>query len=409
MIGSGASRPPFPVTLDNWQTAGQLDWTFQHMAEIFPTVPISRGERPAARIPSRSFDPGSLPVVCSDGRTADVDHVIANTNTDGWMVVHDHPQLGPGVLVERYPGGMEPSTLHLLMSVTKSIVGTVIGSLVSHGVLDTEAQITHYIPAFHESGYAGATLRHLLDMRSGIKFSEEYLDPWAEVRVLEQSFGWAPRLSPDVPHGLRAFLLSLRQEKPHGGPFDYRSCETDVLGWVAEAATGRRFADLASELVWSRIGAEFDANIGVDAEGSGMYDGGMSAALGDLARFGLMILRSGISLTDHQVLPAWWVNDSFLGGHDSVRAFAESPGDNRMPGGLYRNQFWIPDACRPVLLCLGIHGQMIYVNRGARVVAVKLSSWPTPQDAWRLFSTLSAFDAIAAEVSGWTGGWAAVS
>ena len=111
-----------------------------------------------------------------------------------------------------------------------------------------------------------------------------------------------------------------------------------------------------------------------------MFDGGMSATLGDLARFGLMILRNGTSLTGEQVVPSWWIDDSFAGGPDSVRAFADSPGDNRMPGGLYRNQFWIPDAQRPVLLCLGIHGQMIYVNREAGVVAAKLSSWPTPAE-----------------------------
>ena len=75
-----------------------------------------------------------------------------------------------------------------------------------------------------------------------------------------------------------------------------------------------------------------------------MFDGGMSATLGDLARFGLMILRNGTSLTGDQVVPSWWIEDSFTGGPDSVRAFADSPGDNRMPGGFYRNQFWIPDA-----------------------------------------------------------------
>ena len=163
-------------------------------------------------------------------------------------------------------------------------------------------------------------------MRSGIHFSEDYLNPLAEVRVLEQAFGWAPKLLPDVPGTLRDFLVGLRQDGPHGGAFDYRSCETDVLGWVIEAATGRRFAEVAADLVWSRIGAEFDANIGVDSEGSGMFDGGMSATLGDLARFGLMILRNGTSLTGDQVVPSWWVDDSFAGGADSLRAFADSPG-----------------------------------------------------------------------------------
>ena len=400
MIGSGPARPPFPVTLDNWQSAGQLTWTFQHMAEIFPTTPISRGPGPAPGLPRIAYEPDGLPVHTPDGAVLSVHGVIAATDTDGWLVLHEHPTRGAQILVERYPAGMEPATLHLLMSVTKSVVGTVVGALVSRGVIETDAPLTHYVPALHETGYAGATVRHLLDMRSGIVFSEDYLDPLADVRVLEQAFGWAPRLSADVPTTLRGFLLSLRQAGPHGGPFDYRSCETDVLGWVIEAAAGRRFADVAAELVWSRLGAEFDANIGVDAEGSAMYDGGMSAALGDLARFGLMILRSGTSLTGEQILPAWWIEDSFTGGPDSIQAFAASPGDNRMPGGCYRNQFWIPDAARPVLLCLGIHGQMIYVNRRAGVVAAKLSSWPTPQDAWKLFSTVAAFDAISADVAG---------
>jgi CubicO group peptidase (beta-lactamase class C family) len=399
MIGSGSARPPFPVTLDNWQSEGQLKWTFQHMAEIFPTAVISRGADPAPRLPRIAYEPDALPVRTPDGDTRSVHSVMAGTDTDGWLVIHDHPSSGAQALVERYPDQMAPATLHLLMSVSKSVVGITLGALVAQGVIATEALVSDYVPELYESGYAGATVRNLLDMRSGIHFSEDYLDPMAEVRVLEQSFGWAPRRSPDVPATLRGFLRGLRQERPHGGAFDYRSCETDVLGWVIEAATGRRFAEVAAELVWSRIGAEFDANIGIDAEGSAMFDGGMSATLGDLARFGMMILRDGTSLTGAQVVPQWWIDDSFIGGYDSVQAFADSPGDNRMPGGFYRNQFWIPDARRPVLLCLGIHGQMIYVNREARVVAAKLSSWPTPQNAWKLFSTVAAFDAISADLT----------
>jgi CubicO group peptidase (beta-lactamase class C family) len=389
MIGSAASRPPFPVTLDNWQSAAQLGWTFQHMAEIFPTAVIGRGAAPAAHLRSAPEPLGRVPVVLPNGAKLSVDDVMRSTETDGWMVVHED-----AVLTEQYREPMEPSTRHLLMSVSKSIVGTVVGALLSDRVLEVEATVDYYVPELATSGYAGATLRHLLDMRSGIRFSEDYLDPGADVRVLEQAFGWAPRRSPDVPGTLRLFLLSLSRQGPHGGPFEYRSCETDVLGWVCEAATRRPFPELASELVWSRLGAEFDADIGVDAEGSGMFDGGISASLGDLARFGLMILNNGTSRTGREVVPEAWIEDCFAGGPDSREAFAASPGDNRMPGGMYRNQFWIPHPHGLVLLCLGIHGQMIYVNRAARTVAVKLSSWPTPQDAWKLFSTLAAFDAI---------------
>ena len=199
------------------------------------------------------------------------------TETDGWMVVHE------GELVaEQYAGAMEPDTLHLLMSVSKSVVGILVGALAGQGVLNVDEQVTAYVPELERSGYRGATVRHLLDMRSGIEFSEDYLDPDSGVRQLEQAVGWAPRRSLHVPLALRGFLLTLRQAREHGGHYEYRSCETDVLGWVCEAAAGQRFPELAGELIWSRLGADFDANIGIDSEGAGLFDGGISTALCDL-------------------------------------------------------------------------------------------------------------------------------
>lgn len=322
-----------------------------------------------------------------------VGDIMAMTATDGWMFTHRGV-----VLREEYSDGMAAHSPHLLMSVSKSLVGSVAGSLAASGLLNVDSPAMAYVPALGASGYAGATVRHLLDMRSGIAFSEDYMDSDADVRVLEQAISWAPRRNPDVPGTLFDFLLSLKQKSPHGGPFEYRSCESDVLGWVCEAAAGVRMPALMSELLWSRLGAEFDANIGVDSVGTGMFDGGISVALRDLVRFGAMILREGTSLTGVQVLPPAWIADTFDGDTDSRHAFAASPRDNLMPGGMYRNQCWFPSADPDVLLCLGIHGQMLYVNRRAEVVAAKLSSWASPQDAARLFATLDAFDAVAREL-----------
>ena len=167
-----------------------------------------------------------------------------------------------------------------------------------------------------------------------------------------------------------------------------------MLGWVLEGASGIRMSDLMSELLWSRIGAEWDATIGVDSAGAGMFDGGISTALRDLLRYGVLMVREGVSLTGAQVLPASWVADSFAGGPDSREAFAASESATLMPGGMYRNQFWAPSADPDVLVALGIHGQMVYLNRRTQVVAAKFSSWSTPQDAGKLFSTLAAFDAV---------------
>ncbi|HEX3284000.1 MAG TPA: serine hydrolase [Mycobacterium sp.] len=393
MIGGDAGRPPSSVTLDNWQTAPLLAWSFQHIADLFPTATISRGSGPVADLPTHPSPLGDVRVALQDGSASVVGDIMDATDTDGWMVLHEGR-----VLVEEYPRGMSADARHLLMSVSKSFVGVLAGILASAGTLRLDQPLSNYVPELAATGYAGASARHLLDMRSGIAFSEDYLDPRAGVRLLEQAIGWAPRVDPDVPGTLYDFLLTLRQKSPHGGPFEYRSAETDVLGWVCEAAAGVRMPELMSQLLWARLGAEFDANIGVDSAGAGMFDGGISATLRDLARFGSMILRDGTSLTGQQVVPATWIHDTVTGAADSRDAFAAGPVDNGMPGGMYRNQFWIPYPSGAVLLSLGIHGQMIYVNRPARVVAVKLSSWPLPQDAWKLFSTLRAFDAVAAQL-----------
>ena len=394
MIGENASRPVSGVTLDNWQTAPQLSWSFQHIEDLFPTAAISRGSGPEYPLEARLQPLTGLRVELPDGSESTVAKVMAATHTDGWLVTR-----GGVLLAEEYPDGMAPGTRHLLMSVSKSLVGMVVGALAADGTLALDRPVSAYVPELEESGYAGATIRHLLDMRSGIAFSEDYLDSGAGVRLLEQAIGWAPRRHPDVPGTMYDFLLTLRQKGPHGGRFEYRSCETDVLGWVCEAAAGTRMPELMSQRLWSRLGAERDAAIAVDAVGTGMFDGGICATLRDLARFGLTVLAEGTSPAGEQVVPAAWIADIVTGGPDSRAAFADCPVDNGMPGGMYRNQFWIPYPDSSVLLCLGIHGQMIYINLTAQLVAVKLSSWPLPQDAWKYFATIRAFDAIAS----WSG------
>jgi CubicO group peptidase (beta-lactamase class C family) len=389
VLGEQAGRPRPDVTLDTWQTAPLLHRSFQHVEELFPTAVISRGSGPVAELSAAPEPVAEIMVAHPDGTSSTVAEIMAATNTDGWIVT----QQGR-VLAEQYPHRMAPETRHLLTSVSKSFVGIVAGSLIASGELDPAEPLCAYVPDLGGGGYAEATARHLLDMRSGIDFSEDYLDPTAEVRVLEQVIGWAPRQRPMVPRTMRDFLLTLRQKAPHGGPFEYRSCETDVLGWVCEAAAKTRIPELMSHLLWSRLGAEHDAVIAVDSAGSGMYDGGICATMRDLVRFGTMLASRGLSPLGERVVPDWWVEDTLRGGPDSRDAFAASPTETLMPGGMYRNQFWLPYPDQDVLLCLGIHGQMLYVHLGTGVVAAKLSCWPEPQHAGKLFATLRAFDTI---------------
>ena len=198
--------------------------------------------------------------------------VIAETWTDAVVVLHDGQ-----IVLEQYFSGMTQETPHLLMSVTKSVVGCIAGILVEQGLLDPDNQVSAYVPEIIGSGYEGATVRHLLNMRTGVAFREEYTDIDAEVRVMERYMGWRPGEDHNEARGMYFYLTKLGTDTDHGGPFVYRSADTDMLGWVCERASGARMADLISLLIWQPMRAEFDAEITCDGVGSAIHDGGMSA------------------------------------------------------------------------------------------------------------------------------------
>jgi len=391
------STVPAGISLDTWLSAPHAHWSLQHVEDFVPTALISRGTGPAVALPAAKAPIAEIPLTGVDGAPTTVGAVIAGTATDGWAVAH-----GGAIVAEEYLDGFGARTRHLLFSVSKSLVAAVVGALHGAGAIELDAPVTKYVPALSNCGYAGATVRHLLDMRSGIAFSDNYLHPTAEIHVLDQAMGWAPRSRPDVPATLRDFLLTLRRKSAHGGAFEYRSCETDVLGWICEVAGAQRMPELMSEVLWSRIGAQCDATIGVDSDGTGFFDGGISACLTDMIRFGSLFLRDGVSLTGRQVVPASWIADTLDGGPDSRQAFATGPDDNQMPGGMYRNQVWFPYPGSNVVLCQGMCGQIIYVNRAADVIAAKVSTQPDSADPQMLFDTLRAFDAVALELAGIT-------
>jgi CubicO group peptidase (beta-lactamase class C family) len=381
------------VTLANWQDPPHQRWAFQHVREIVPSQSILRGHGPASPLPLALTPVGHVSLERLDGSTATVDEVIQETFTDAWLVLHDGR-----ILEETYLGEMTAKTPHLLMSVSKSLVGCVAGVLIDRGLLDPDALVTTYVPEVSTSGYAGATVRNLLDMRTGAAFREAYTDPDAEVRVMERSMGWRPFLNGD-PIGAYAYLATLGSAGPHGDAFTYRSADTDMLGWVCERASGVRMADLVSRHIWEPMGAEADAEIACDMVGSAIHDGGISAVARDLARFGQMLLDGGRA-QGRQIVPQPWLDDAFSPDADVLDAFARSENHLFLPGGWYRSQFWfLPGLRGDLLVCLGIHGQMICVDRTSGTVCVKLSSWPDAQNAGYLIDTLRAFGALSRQLT----------
>ncbi len=389
------------VTLANWQDPPYNRWSFQHLRELIPTQRISRGHGPRGTYAHHGAV-GLLDGVTVhrlEGETSTFAEVIAETWTDALVVLHDGQ-----IVMERYFNGMTEETPHLLMSVTKSVVGCIAGILVEQGLLNPDELASSYVPEIAGSGYDGATVRQLLNMRTGVRFREEYTNPDAEVRVMERYMGWRPgEDNDDLPPGTYFYLTKLGTDTDHGGRFVYRSADTDMLGWVCERAAGARMADLISLLIWQPMSAEFDAEITCDCAGSAIHDGGMSARVRDVARFGQLVLGDGY-LGETAVVPERWLRETRALDPDIRNAFAASDSEPIFTGGWYRNQFWfVPGPLGDLQLSLGIHGQMVLIDRATRTVSVKMSSWPTAQDSTALIDTIRAFVAAGRHLAGLAG------
>jgi CubicO group peptidase (beta-lactamase class C family) len=392
-----------PVTARNWQDPPVNRWAFWHVGDILPTYRVSRGDSQARPLPDSAGDRDgvpAVPVTRADGSAGTVADVMADTFTDAYLVLQD------GALVTEWYGPLGAQDRpHALMSVTKSIVGCVAAVLIDRGLLDPDREITAYVPELAASGYAGALVRQVYDMRSGVRFLEEYANPQSDIRRLDEWIGWTPGGDHDESRGLYRFLATLQAEAPHGERFLYRSVESDVLGWVCERAAGRPMAELMSELIWAPMGAGHDALLLHDGLGTAVHDGGLSATARDVARFGQMLLDGGL-IPDgtggtRRVVPPQWLRRAWAVDADARTVFAASPAEWAFPGGWYRHQFWFrPGDYGDVLLCLGIHGQMLHVSRRTNTVCVKFSTWPDAQNPAYLEDTLRAFDALGGFLAG---------
>jgi len=373
MVGAPPYSPDRLVSLANWQDPPFNRWGFQHVRDLIPTARIARSEARAWALPRAERNLDGLKLHLGRRRLG-LQRFLDETYTDGLLVLHRGR-----VVTERYANGMEPSTAHLLMSVSKSVTSAVCGVLVGRGELSPDDLLTTHIPELAGTSWDGCTVRHLLDMRAGTRFNEDYEDLSADVRIYEQIYQWRPKTRRHLPDDITAYFPTLRNKGKHGGPFDYRSVLTDVLGWVLERAAGARLPDLMSRALWQPMGAEFDAEITVDARGNAMADGGVSCTLRDLARFG-QLLANGGRRGGAQVVPRAWIRDTLTPEADSIEAFAPTAEAREMTGeSYYRNQFWVVDGPAGIYMGSGINGQTVFVHGSAKVVIAKLSTWPV---AW---------------------------
>ncbi|NTT86069.1 serine hydrolase domain-containing protein [Tabrizicola fusiformis] len=358
---------PAGLDLSNWDRAPFNRWSYQHLAEIVPVAPIACAATPLPlpEAPAQAaLDQVNLPLPGNSTAA----RLLAGSWTDGLIALHRGQ-----VVCSHYENGLRPDTPHLTQSVSKSVVGAVAGVLHGAGDLDLNRSVAAYVPDFAGSAYAAVTIRQLLDMTSGVDFPEDAPDPASGIGLMDIAVGWKPAPpGTSAPRSLRTLIRSLRhQTRPHGAEFEYRSMETEVLGFCLEAAASAPLPQLVSDLIWQPMGAAHPASFGLDPEGATIADGALSATLPDLARFGLIFAQEGAA-NGRQIVPADWVAQTRQG--DASRFPARYRADR--PNGAYRNQFWIEDTARPVTLALGVYGQMIFIDPARDFVGVKLSTWP---------------------------------
>lgn len=357
--------------------------TFQRVRELVPTAQVRRSSTPAPW--SRALqDLGSVEIEI-DGRRETVDQFLAASFTDGFCVVHRGK-----IVAEHYNNGMSEHTLHLVQSVSKSVTATALGILAARGQVRVDVPVTHYLPELAATAYRGATVQQVLDMTSGVQWDETYTAPDSHCAQMDVACGWKTTSDPTWPKSMWELLLTLRESRgPHGADFSYRSIETDVLGFVLERATGVRLAALVSNELWAPMGAEEDACYTVDPTGFACACGGFNATLRDLARFASLYVLGGANAA-RQIVPANWIENTRAG---DTRLFRGSY-QEVLPSGAYRNQFWVEDPVRRVLLARGVFGQLIFMDPAAEFVAVKVSSWPEFVNPDRTRTALAAIRAI---------------
>ncbi|KAK4545683.1 hypothetical protein LTR36_002637 [Oleoguttula mirabilis] len=361
--------------LSNWRESPHNVWAFHNIDKVLSTHPVKTGDATAS-IPSndtRSFD--GFQIQLSASPELDLAGFQAVTKTDGMVVLHKGK-----IVHEFYDHGNERTSKHILMSMTKSVTGLVTGILASQGKFDVNKPIKHYVPEA-SSVFDSVTVQQCLDMNSGIKYN----DGNHEYRA---AAGWNPLRGDEAHKTLHDFLshVEAATDGPGAG-FNYASLNTDLLGWALERATGKKLAELISELLWQPMGAESDALVAVDSEGSARAAGGFCATVRDIARIGQLVADGG-----RDIVPSSWIEDMMH--HGDKDAFANGAWAPGFVGDLdsvaYRD-CWLADSDTNVLCGLGIHGQMLVVDRTNNIVLAKTSSQATAVDFGSVKMVVRAF------------------
>lgn len=364
--------------------ASQRD-NFQRLDSLFPVAVMSASPAP--------FDfPVATPIALPrsfnhEGVEKDVEAFLAETESMALLVLRDG-----AVVHERYAPWGGRDVRWVSMSVAKSVVSLALGIAVDEGLLKSiEQPVTDYVPDLTGSAYDGVRIKDILQMSSGARWNEDYSDPSSDIN----------RFAHIAAHGgsFNAFAATLERQREPGTYNLYNSTDTQVLGMLLVAATGRSLADYVEEKIWHPLGMEAAGYWLVDSEGMEMAYAGLNATARDYARIGELYRNNGLCRGRRIVSQAW------------VEASVTPDAQHLMPGASdlsdslfgYGYQWWVMAGDEGDYAAIGVYNQFVYVSPPHRAVAVKLSAsraYGTTNDetSYREYETIDLLRTIAKSI-----------
>ena len=270
------------------------------------------------------------------------------------------------IVAEQYRYGRRDDARFLSFSMAKSVSALLVGVAVANGQISSlDDRADKYVNALAGSPYGATTVRQLLRMSSGLTFTERY-DGTDDISRLSRASAGAPGAG-----GPMDVLRSITDRHSVAGEkFVYASAETDVLGRVLTAATGKNMAELTTDWLWQPLGAEHDAFWRVSSDGQEQSFGAFNASLRDWGRLGLLLANDG-KVGNTQIVPL----DYLLDATDPVRQPPAFKPRKATPYFGYGYQFWLMPIRQRTFAMQGIHGQTLYVQPASGVVMVLTSVW----------------------------------
>ncbi|GGH23390.1 hypothetical protein SAMN05444007_102100 [Cribrihabitans marinus] len=254
---------------------------------------------------------------------------------------------------EEYFLGTGPDDRRISWSIAKSYLSALFGTVLAEGAIDSlDDPVIRYAPELADSAYAPASIRDVLNMASGVKFDEDYLDYNSDINRMGRVVALGRELD-DFTAALDA------RTGPPGEAWTYVSIDTHVVGMVIRGATGRSVTELMTQRIVQPLGLERDGYYITDGAGVAFVLGGLNFTTRDYARFGVMIEQDG-RRAGTQIVPADWIADS------------TRPSAPTAPGKTgYGFQWWIPvGAEEGEFYGRGVYGQYLYIDQARDVVIV---------------------------------------